>query len=748
MDGKRSVLFAVIALAAALSGCRSISQPAASRKLVELKTSSGLATTEFQTFDTMQFSAARLVPRAGYTVRVVGRDGQTIRELRLSADAAGRIPETILWHNIGVLPLPRERRPDRAYVTRLPEWEMADARYINQSYTLQVLRDNQIVRATEFRVTDRRTRPRLYAADAQGYPTSGFILGQDNVWVVGENFPKGSVIRLWVVPNRDGWQDGDLLKDVTRQHAEGPPGLLELQGEQTSFKKLLWRAPLTSLGSYDIVAEVLTYPWGHYHGQSQAQVQNIVSHVSYSGFVIQRRPGEAEPLEMDLAGTRQSPLTYKDAFLTTENVYVGVDPTVQPAYIGQTAAIYIVPDKTDAQWLPGTTLQDVTGYVETVTIYGVCGNCWATLAWPAPLTPGKYDVILDFNQNGKYDPGIDLIDSLDPAGFTVSEIRVDTVSFNYGGSGAVTIRDNTTNTNITAPEYSAGATNPIKPAAWVRGGSHTVLVTFKAVAGVTSAEIWAQGDLGGLNSSGAPTTVSFTAGQGQGTFTVNAVPATVGKHEINWDWKYRVSGTTHDMGRTGKHLVYTVLDTPVASFSPPWLEVLDYSCTWAAGATTKEQVCTQILSNGFAGHYTWDMDCHRLASDFVRLVGVQGVVGSQHRWASKGHGGVIDDMAYQRTKAIDPVGPTWGYGQIDWSWHQWAEAEGSQRDAAAATSLPGNWGAYEDFLFAQYERTKDDTPYQYEWVNNQPGQNVGCEAPAHRTYTYPAPLYDWRKPDR
>ncbi|MBN2133594.1 MAG: hypothetical protein JW741_29100 [Sedimentisphaerales bacterium] len=747
MDAKRRLLLTAVLGVFLAGGCRDMIRAPGSRNAIVLKPAGGVATTEFRLADTIQFSAARLTPRTGYNVRVVRDDGQVVRELRLSTDPSGRIPETILWHDVGVTRLAREQRPDRAYVSHLPDWAFTESQFANRQYTLQVIRNGQIVRQAGFSVADWLARPRLYAADAQGYPTSGFIIGEEHVWAVGKNFPAGSVVRLWAVDNRNDWRDGDSLEDVTKQYYGERPILFELRADQTCFKKRLWPKHLTSIGSYDIVAEVVTYPWGRYQTQS-AEVQNIVSSLSYSGFVVQRRPGEAEPLEMDLAGTRQSPLTYKETFLTTENVYVGVDPTVQPSYIGQTADIYIVDDKPDAQWLAGTTLQDKTGFVEQVTIYGVCGNCWATLAWAAPLTAGEYDVVLDFNQNGQYDPGIDLIDSLDPVGFTVSEIRVDSISFNYAGSGAVTIYDNFAGSNVTAPEYFATATSPIKPAAWVRGGSHSVQVNFKAVSGVGSAQIWAEDGLGGLHSSGSPVPVSFSGGQGQATFSVNTVPNAVGKHEFHWDWKYRVGSTTHPMGRTGRHLLYTVLDTPVASLSPPWLEILDYACTWAGGATTREQVCTDMLNNGFKNHYTWDMDCHRLASDFVRLVGTQGVVGSQHRWASLGHWGALDDMAYQKTKAVDPVGPTWGYGQIEWSWHQWAEAEGAQRDAAAAVTLPGNWGDYEDSLFAQYKRTTDTSPYQYTWENNQPGQILGCEHPNHRSYTNSPPLYSWRRPDR
>lgn len=291
----------------------------------------------------------------------------------------------------------------------------------------------------------------------------------------------------------------------------------------------------------------------------------------------------------------------------------------------------------------------------------------------------------------------------------------------------------------------------IKPAAWVRGGSHQVQVKFKAIPAVTSAKIWALDGLGGLASSGSPVTITFSGGTGQNNFTVNSVPNSVGKHQFYWDWKYiDITGSPssiQDMGKTGQHTVYTVLANPVVSLSPPWLEILDYACTWASGATTNETVCSSILANGYANHYTWNMDCHRLASDFVRLVGTQGIAASQHNWASKGTT-AIDDMAYQRTKVIDPVGPTWGNQAIDWSWHQWAEAVGAQRDPSAAVSVVGTWGTYEDYLFWQYKKVTGLSPTQTQWVNNQPGQSSGCEAPGHRYYYSNPTLWPWRGPDR
>lgn len=753
MNKKLILLVLVILLIILLIRWRSRRESVDKRSPTQLRTASGIETAEFQLHDSILFDAVNLLPRTGYDIQIMREDRRIVRELRLSTDGFGHIPETVIWYDIGTVPC-AEGNALAPSTMHLSEYEISDFEYIGKDYTLNILKDEKLVREMTFRVSERFIRPSLYAADFRGCPKSGFLIGEEDVWVVGKNFPKGSIIRLWAVEADSEWEEADQLQDVTSQYYGELPPIFELKGGDTSFKRLLWPKGLGSIGSYDIVAEVVTYPFGFYHASSTSEVQNVVSELSYSSFVIQRRQGVAEPLEMDLAGVRQSQFTYRETFLTSENVFVGVDPEMQPSYIDDTARVYIVDDRPDAQWVAGTALVDITpGGYETITVRSVCANCWATLAWAAPLTPGKYDVVLDFNENGFYDPITDAIDSLGEAGFIVCDIRPDTISFNYSGSGAITINDN--GSNITAPEYvSAG--HVVKPAAFVRNGSYSVKVKFKAASSINSAKVWAVGGLGlgGLENSSSA--VSVSSPNWEGTFSINNVPNFVGKHLFDWHWKYKdVDGTPSgelDMGKTGEHIVYTVLTTPIAPLSGPSsippLKILDYACTWANGATTKEATCVGIFNNGYKAHYTWNMDCNRLACDFVRLVSTQGITASMHRWGSKGYG-EVDHMTYQRTKVIDPVGAAWGNQQIEWSWHHWADAEGAQRDPSAAAILPGGWGDYEDYLFSDYEKVNTlGPPLVTGWVPNQPGQSVGCEAEEHRYYSSDPYFSDWRGPDR
>ena len=568
-----------------------------------LQNADGIAQTEFQLQDSLLLDATGLAPRTGYEITVERENGERLVQVRLSTDATGRIAATPVWYNIGVLPCASSVAAD-TLESVLAADQIRDLSIAGQTLHLKILKQNVLVRETPFYVSDKQSRPVLYAADRRGCPKSGFLIGEEDVWVVGKNFPPNSLIRVWAVPATSQWNDGLRLEDKTRQYGADLPPLFELKDNKTYFNKLLWPKLLTSIGSYDLVAEVISYPFGNYHARTTAAVQNIVANRSYTGFVIQRRQNAAEPLEMDIAGSVQSPFTFRSTFLTTEDVYVGVDPAVQPSYVGMTADVYIVPDLTDAQWTANLNLDlasaDVTGYIEQIAVNGICGNCWKTLAWSHPLTEGKYDVVLDFNHDGKYTPGTDLIDALDLAGFTVAKIRVDSVSFNYTGSGAIGLYDDVNHTNITAPEYLSAA-HVVKPAAWTMGGSHAVQVSFTAEPTVNNAQIWAQGALGGLSSSSSAPTVSFSAGGGQALFNVTSPPAYIDETRFFWDWKYKnLNGsgpTEHDMGQTGEHVLYTVLATPLAPQAQPWARVLGVACNLAKGRTSAATATRDIWND-------------------------------------------------------------------------------------------------------------------------------------------------------
>jgi hypothetical protein len=96
----------------------------------------------------------------------------------------------------------------------------------------------------------------------------------------------------------------------------------------------------------------------------------------------------------------------RDEFVVGETIYVmGSDYSVSETY-----PIYLVNDV--VTWTDGTILSRVPGTGTSVSSDS-SGNIRPTVVWEPDLTPGKYDIVVDVNRNGKYDSSIDALDDRD-----------------------------------------------------------------------------------------------------------------------------------------------------------------------------------------------------------------------------------------------------------------------------------------------------------------------------------------------
>lgn len=116
--------------------------------------------------------------------------------------------------------------------------------------------------------------------------------------------------------------------------------------------------------------------------------------------------------------------TTKDTFDLGNNVYVkGSIPNqlslnIQSMNTGA-YPIYVVED---SSWIDNMPIPPRVPGTEISVTPDISGNIDPTLVWNSPLTPGKYDIVVDVNNNGFYDVGIDALDDSDievTAGFFV-----------------------------------------------------------------------------------------------------------------------------------------------------------------------------------------------------------------------------------------------------------------------------------------------------------------------------------------
>ncbi len=310
--------------------------------------------------------------------------------------------------------------------------------------------------------------------------------------------------------------------------------------------------------------------------------------------------------------------------------------------------------------------------------------------------------------------------------YTVSVVEIK-FNHNTGSETAdgVTIKTSGGST-ITSPEWTSGGSN--KPVVYTKGSSKTIKVKFSCTEDdAQDVAIWATKTGGDRLGSLAEQSVDFTDGySGPVSYTIpsSSVPTAVKKKgTVEWTWKFRYPiNLTAEIGTTGPHTIYTTYGAPVSPEPDPRVNIVEYATDWADGKSTTSTIAVAMIQ-GVSQNYKYDgINCMRLASDYVRLVGSTGVNNWLHCWA-----GIPDldrevgDMFWQETRVVDPIGPG-SAKKFDFRYHVWAEAGNKQRDPSFGLSRVGSWGGHEDWLFTRYQRWDDLT-----WLDNQSGQSSGVE---------------------
>jgi len=282
------------------------------------------------------------------------------------------------------------------------------------------------------------------------YSLSVNIIGSGSVSVNGSSpYPAGSVVQLTATPAAgwmfSGWS-GDLPgsanpefllmdsnKSVTATFTEIPE-----PPEYSLSVNIIGSGIVTVNGSSPYIAGsvvVMTaYPsdgwtfagWsGDVTGMANPELLLMNSNKSVT-VTFTKIPAIIE--SCDMAGAK------KDTFMVGDDVYAngtGYQPRA-------TYDIYVVEDVT---WVDGMAIPPrVPGTTTTVTT-DTNGNIPPTLLWSSPLTPGKYDILVDVDGDGLYYAEADALDDNDievTAGFfVIPEVPLGTIMVTLGMFGAL-----------------------------------------------------------------------------------------------------------------------------------------------------------------------------------------------------------------------------------------------------------------------------------------------------------------------
>lgn len=330
--------------------------------------------------------------------------------LQLTTDENGNVPRFPLW-DLGVNPQNGQAADATGTYT-----VVASAQGKRVALQFEVLAGRG-VQSAQGRQAGGSGTVVVLAGNPHRYPM-GSVLAGEPVLVEGFGFTPNQQVKVFVVRDREGWQGGEPLTDET----DGAETVtINAQGDlpRTTVWESARRLGNAQMdGDFDVVVDV------NRNDRYDAGI-DVVSGLLSTSFTVQegsRSRQEQGHLAVELAASTQG--EFKDEFNTTQSVGVWVNPPWRPLLPGRTVRKYVVLHKDN--WANGDVLVDVTGRPEWDLVRYACRNQYHYPVWYPPLVPGKYDVIIDVDEDGKYTLGTDYIDAgLTPgsqvgAGFVVS----------------------------------------------------------------------------------------------------------------------------------------------------------------------------------------------------------------------------------------------------------------------------------------------------------------------------------------
>ncbi len=351
--------------------------------------------------DPVTVQVPRLSPNTQYTIRITDPNGVEYNPaggVRATADERG-----IIFHSTVVQNL--DAGANGAAVLAPPG-----------NYTIRIERAGGGLEETiDFSVRD---MSRVFCSDGTGSKRASFLNGQGIFATLqrgGGTLADGSydlhVVSDLGVVLADG---GGLPDAATNVTVTGGLGIANLGMAGTM--------PFTS-GAFDVVVD-LNDDGLYTHGTDL-----ISRHRRLHACINVQAANTGNPLVTQIGADRNG--NHRQVFDPVEAQAEPVTDVYARATAGEASAVqstlgvtkYVVPHQ--AVWTTGDPLTDVTQAIEIdpVQDFSISEAPW--LIWPrVSQTAGCYDIVIDVNQNGQFDAGIDLLDNIDETGATTCGVRI------------------------------------------------------------------------------------------------------------------------------------------------------------------------------------------------------------------------------------------------------------------------------------------------------------------------------------
>ncbi|HQK95607.1 MAG TPA: carboxypeptidase-like regulatory domain-containing protein, partial [Armatimonadota bacterium] len=249
--------------------------------------------------------------------------------------------------------------------------------------------------------------PYCYPSTPDGTLKNAFQADAETLYVRAENLPPQAEVDIYVVADAGKYENGQALKDVSGS-------ITYAQADDRGHVLIDVWTGCPQPGAYDIFIDL------NNNGKLDTEVdlangvktRDVLYGFRTVGALVQEKP--VVPGEMDLVAELGCA---EDVYEKGPAPRVGSDKALcvraAPTLVGATpmageASIYIV--RHQDTWKTGDKLENKGPGPTKVRTVGAWGMDRVRV-WPAPVLPGAYDVVVDVDNNGAYDRGIDLLDN-------------------------------------------------------------------------------------------------------------------------------------------------------------------------------------------------------------------------------------------------------------------------------------------------------------------------------------------------
>jgi hypothetical protein len=385
-----------------------------------------------------------LEPNTRYSVRMALRGGVTLADVHLMTDLAGKFPVQTILHDVG----------EFDDIVEGSTIDITLAAPSGRTFSGSVMVDVHNRLGGAGWNADEAVPPHVFAADATGAPQNAFAVGAatlapgevgGELYVAGDRLPADATFDVYVVRDSDVWVGKRIPQSGEAGWIAGPIVAHSDANGKLAALKTGFVPGRNHVGIYDVLVDLDrngTFDWSFTHKDGADGEQKVGVTIQFSQNWFKERLSKHVLVNLAYDSPSRDAGVWRNAFQTGEQVFTYVNPPVMHKYHAAATKWVVKHQDWSTYWNsqePAANVGGAAGYgrrsiadlaVNNITFkpQNGCTNSPPLVTFNAE--PGTYDMVLDFDGDGFYDIGRDILDvwSGDAQGGLIDPALVDAAS--------------------------------------------------------------------------------------------------------------------------------------------------------------------------------------------------------------------------------------------------------------------------------------------------------------------------------